>query len=274
MEENKYIHFSHPEKWSRETKRKLMRTIGLRLARRIKASLSGLFTCLNKPRYVGVKFRIHEVAPYSPIIHFVYIKVYVHCPFLQIWGIWLIKILPLQDDDFFLDWGKWGFLERTNSFNCDFKDGMSTVYERPVKSLHFNNFPSISVWQNNGSSDHCPIQVDGELLHHSPNKQDCFPNASYTVLTDSQVSHCETLGERVVRFWLIKLVVLWCFCFSEYLLQCGWWYFWIGRIITWAKLIPVEWMMFVDKTQLSSTLISLKNERSYMSFIGSVCFWT
>lgn len=135
-----------------------------------------------------------------------------------------------QDDDFFPDWGKWGFLERTNSFNCDFKYELSTFYERPVKSLHFDNFLSISGWQSNGSSDHCPFQVDGELLQHSPNKQDCFPNAPYTVLTDAQVSHCETLGEReVVCIWLIKLVVLLCFCFSEYLLQWGSWYFWLAE---------------------------------------------
>ncbi|KAL8133734.1 hypothetical protein AgCh_008972 [Apium graveolens] len=110
----------------------------------------------------------------------------------------------VKDDDFFPDWGRWGFLQRTNSFNYDFKNGLSTVYERPVKSLHFNNFLSISVWQSNGSSDHCPIQVDGELLHHSPSKQDCFPNAPYTVLTDAQVSQCETLVEREVNHNMSK----------------------------------------------------------------------
>ncbi|KAK1386884.1 putative P-loop containing nucleoside triphosphate hydrolases superfamily protein [Heracleum sosnowskyi] len=111
----------------------------------------------------------------------------------------------VKDDDFFPDWGQWCFLERTNSFNCDFKYEMSTFYERPVKSLHFDNFLSISGGQSNGSSDHCPIQVDGELLHHSPNKQDCFPNAPYMVLTDAQVSHCETLGEREVSHNMRKV---------------------------------------------------------------------
>lgn len=57
MEENRYIHFSRPGKWSRETRRKLMRrTIGLHLIRRIEAALSGLFTYLNKSRYVESNF--------------------------------------------------------------------------------------------------------------------------------------------------------------------------------------------------------------------------
>ncbi|XP_017243940.1 uncharacterized protein LOC108215858 [Daucus carota subsp. sativus] len=101
----------------------------------------------------------------------------------------------VKDDDFSPDWGQWVFLESKSS-NCDFKNELPTFNERPVKSLHFDNLFTISGRQSNGSSDSCPIQVDEVLLHHSPNNQDCFPNAPYPVLIDEQVPLCEKSVER------------------------------------------------------------------------------
>ncbi|KAL1820525.1 hypothetical protein ACET3Z_015394 [Daucus carota] len=103
--------------------------------------------------------------------------------------------LKAEDDDFSPDWRKWVFLE-SNSSNCDFKNELPISNERPVKSLRFDNLFTISGQQSNGSSDSCPIQVDEVLLHHSPNKQDSFPNAPYPVLTDEQVPFCEKSGQR------------------------------------------------------------------------------
>ncbi|WOG97511.1 hypothetical protein DCAR_0416851 [Daucus carota subsp. sativus] len=62
--------------------------------------------------------------------------------------------------------------------------------------------------ESNGSSDSCPIQVDEVLLHHSPNKQDSFPNAPYPVLTDEQVPFCEKSGQREASCTIFAIICL------------------------------------------------------------------
>lgn len=73
----------------------------------------------------------------------------------------------MQDDAFALDWGNWIFSERNLvSTSCDLESACPPIYEGSIKSLQFDNFLNVShpvgtsLCQNEGSSDHCPIQLE------------------------------------------------------------------------------------------------------------------
>ncbi|KAM7507737.1 hypothetical protein LguiA_018190 [Lonicera macranthoides] len=73
----------------------------------------------------------------------------------------------VQDDAFALDWGNWIFSERNLlSTSCDLESACSPIFEGSIKSLQFDNFLNVShqvgtsLCQNEGSSDHCPIQLE------------------------------------------------------------------------------------------------------------------
>ncbi|KAK3006872.1 hypothetical protein RJ639_016717 [Escallonia herrerae] len=101
---------------------------------------------------------------------------------------------PIHDDALSLDWGNWIFSERTfDSSTCGVESVCPPIYDGRVKSLQLDNFLNLShssaasLWQNEGSSVQCPIQLETVSLDPFTMQQSSKP------LVDEQLAHCERI---------------------------------------------------------------------------------
>ncbi|CAK9154618.1 unnamed protein product [Ilex paraguariensis] len=118
----------------------------------------------------------------------------------------------VEDDVVSLDWENWIFSESGFVSNTCLGSGSSSIYERRVKFLQFDNFPSIthpgrtSLCQNEISLNHCCIQHEEVSLNHSLTER--VLHVLSPTPADEQLAFCELPKNTEVNLEMGKVDLL------------------------------------------------------------------